>query len=86
MKTSWRELITLVMDSVGEGWGDVEASTLPDKELDEPFENSYGIYRAQEYPFIVWTKRRVYFPVDYDGEASACSVPRNPGDGAAVGE
>ncbi|GBR20952.1 hypothetical protein [Asaia spathodeae] len=30
--------------------------------------------------FLAWTKERVYFVVEYDGDYSVGSVPRNPCD------
>lgn len=75
--STWRKLIEREMednedsfdnlvDSVGsiEGW------------LDELFECGYG--KVSGSAFTLWTERRVYFPVRFDGCEWCGSVPRNP--------
>lgn len=42
--------------------------------LDTPFVNNYG--KSEARPFLLWTKRRIYFPVEYDGMVVVASVPR----------
>ncbi len=80
---SWRELILDHMDrnqwgdnGTGESWSDVVACTLTDAELDEQFDNHLGCVEGK--PFTLWTAKRVYFPVKYDGEESVRSVAREP--------
>lgn len=48
------------------------------KYLLEEFDNGYGT--SEGYPFTLWTKTHVYFPVVYDGSEWVESVPRNPPD------
>jgi hypothetical protein len=74
--TSWRQLITEEMGRHGDSWEDVEATTLTDAVLDRPFYDGYGSQEGAA--FTLWTDKRVYFPVMYDGSEWAASVPRNP--------
>ncbi len=73
---SWRELISKQMEWREENWSMVEACTLSHEQLDEKFDNGYGL--PQGKPFTLWTKWRVYFPSVYDGSERADSVPRHP--------
>ena len=75
-KTTWRELITVTMDDVGEKWEDVVAFAPTDMDLDREFYDGFG--GSEGKPFTLWTKNRVYFPVVYDGAEWVGSVPRNP--------
>jgi hypothetical protein len=52
-------------------------SVAPDEDaLDIPFDPGYG---GSEGPdVLIWTERRVYFPVVYDGSEWLASAPRNP--------
>lgn len=59
-----------------ETWRDVEACTMTDAELSALFDAGFG--SAEGKPFTLWTKRRVYFPVEYDGSETVRSVARNP--------
>lgn len=79
--TTWRELISVALEDVGEKWADVESITLSDAELDRKFDCGYG--GPEGTPFTIWTKARVYFPVCYDGAEEVDSVSRNP-DGRAT--
>ena len=72
--TTWRYEITEEMRNQGESWGDVKYCTLTDEQLDEPFDYSYGSVKGK--PFTVWTRKRVYFPKEYDGYESCDSVSR----------
>ena len=74
--TSWRILISEALSSSGATWDDVESCTLSDAELDVVFDAGFGIDEGA--PFTLWTKDRVYFPVQYDGSEWCESVPRNP--------
>ncbi len=92
--SSWRELIGEELARTGETWSDVETVVFsarrwtwgtpaddPDPGdwqacLDQPFDAGYGLPRG--LPFTMWTRRRVYFPVEYDGSESCASVPRHP--------
>lgn len=75
-KTTWRHGIKRAMRDNGESWGDVVDCTLTDEQLDVEFNDGYGGTEGE--PFTLWTKRRVYFPVVYDGAEWVGSVPRNP--------
>lgn len=74
--STWRKLITIEMERWGENWSDVEAITLSAHELDIAFDNGYG--HTEGIPFTLWTVRRVYFPVVYDGAEWCESVSRRP--------
>jgi hypothetical protein len=74
---TWRELITEEMANNTAAWGDVEACTLTEAELDAEFNAGFGAIFGK--PFTLWTAWRVYFPVVYDGSESCGSVPRHPG-------
>lgn len=80
--TTWRELIALHMSYLNENWSDIISCTLSDDELDVKFDSGYG--RVEGVPFTLWTTRRVYFPVMYDGAEWVDSVPRNPCDKKTV--
>ena len=79
--TSWRTLIADAMTEAGETWDDVLATTLDDAGLDARFDASLGIFEGA--PFTLWTRRRVYFPVVYDGSEWVGSVARFPCDEAS---
>lgn len=79
---TWRKLITEQMALCGEGWSDVVSSTLSGDELNKEFDSGYGGSDGQ--PFTLWTEKRVYFPVVYDGAEWVGSVSRNP-DGKPTG-
>ncbi len=76
--TTWRSMITYEMKVRNETWDDVVACTLYDEILDVEFDDDYGT--AEGKPFTLWTKNRVYFPTEYDGQESVASAPRNPCD------
>jgi hypothetical protein len=71
--TSWRELITNAM-SGDDSWAEVVALTLSQVELDAKFNNNYG--SPVREPFVLWTRRYVYFSVDEDGKKSVARVDR----------
>lgn len=73
---SWRVLIQDEMRNYDESWFDVEFCNISEKALDRKFYPDYGA--AVGHPFTLWTKKRVYFPVEYDGSEWVGSVPRNP--------
>ena len=60
----------------GETWVDVVASTFAAGSDLTLFDSGYGLPEGE--PFTLWTSRRVYFPVQYDGSEFAGSAPRNP--------
>ena len=74
--TTWRKLIVEAMGEDQEAWLDVVGMTLSEEDLDREFNDSYGT--GEGCPFTLWTEKRVYFPVTYDGSEWASSVPRNP--------
>lgn len=77
-KSSWKHLIEQELTAQNESWSDVVHSTLTEEELNRRFDCSFGT--AEGTPFTIWTKTRVYFPVEYDGSEWCESVPRNPCD------
>lgn len=74
--TTWHKLISEELENQGERWDDVVFCTLkhPHKQFDAGYGSSEGT------PFTLWTKKRVYFPVVYDGAEWVGSVPRHPCD------
>ena len=54
-------------------------STPSEEWLDTPFTNDYG--RSGATACVLWTDRRIYFPIRYDGLVSVASVPRLPAPG-----
>jgi hypothetical protein len=78
--STWRELIIQHMKEVGESPVDVVGSTLSEAELDVEFSCGYGGSEGKK--FTLWTDRRVYFPVVYDGAEWVGSAPRNRCDEA----
>ena len=74
--TNWKALITFEMEMEDESWDDVVSCTLTEEGLYEAFDNGFG--REEGKPFTLWTKKRVYFPVCYDGKEWVSSVSRNP--------
>lgn len=73
---SWRLLISTELKIQNETWDDVIQCTLLDKELDEQFDSGFGGVEGK--PFTLWTVKRVYFPVCYDGAEWVSSVSRIP--------
>ena len=83
--TTWRKEILEAMDCNGETWADVVdfavSGACTDAEFDREFSCGYG--GREGVPFAVWTSKRVYFPVVYDGSEWCGSASRNP-DGIAM--
>jgi len=73
-KTTWRKELTDAMEAHKESWGDVISQT--EFNPDRKFYAGYG--SAEGEAFTLWTNKRVYFPVVYDGSEWVESVPRNP--------
>ena len=73
---TWRTFIEREMACYGETWQDVVACTLSEAALDRKFDAGYGGPDGE--PFTVWTAKRVYFPVTYDGAEWCASVSRHP--------
>lgn len=67
----WRHELEETMSDFGETWEDYVAHTGGD--LDVPVAPALKMPR-----WTLWTRRRVYFPHDYDGELRAHSAPRDP--------
>lgn len=95
--TTWKELISRVMETNGDAWDNIVHSVIEvnsdrymfdDEDMnrrtasfDRQFNNSYGGTEGDF--FTVWTKTHVYFPLCYDGSEWCGSVPRNPCDTAS---
>ena len=75
-KTTWKEEIAIEMADHGETWLDVESCTLTESQLGAVFDCERHFKEGA--PFTVWTKNRVYFPLEYDGAEHARSVSRHP--------
>src|SRR5690606_32833115 len=86
MNTTWRKEIECEMSIHRDSFANVEgmvANSYHESEpftgtdwLDDEFDNGYG--GTEGHKFTLWTKSRVYFPINYDGSESCGSVPRNP--------
>jgi len=74
--STWRSLIREAMESREEDINDIVSCTLSEKQLDVKFASGYGLSKGK--PFTLWTSKRVYFPIVYDGMEWVGSVPRNP--------
>ena len=80
MQTTWRKEITEEMATHGDNLNNLEhwatdGLTLV-RLLDQPFDNSHGLTEGR--PFTLWTNKRVYFPISYEGQESCTSVSRHP--------
>lgn len=73
---TWRKMLIEEMKDYGESLSDIVSSTMTEAEMDEPFDSGYGF--TEGIPFTVWTERRVYFPLYYDGAEWVGSVSRHP--------
>ena len=73
---TWRKGLEEALTVNGEAWGDIEASTLTEEQLDEEFDDGFG--GSEGCPFTVWTRKWVYFPCVYDGAEWVESVSRHP--------
>lgn len=85
---TWREKLEKQFSNHGETFEDIEHIYPEESVLDVPFDDGYGLPEGPE--FLVFTSRRVYFPVCYDGMEWIGSVPRHPehirpGDGRHQG-
>jgi len=74
--TCWKALILEALSDVDETPADIIASTFKSGENELMFYPGYG--RPEGIPFTLWTHKRVYFPVQYDGSEWVTSVPRDP--------
>jgi hypothetical protein len=75
---NWKEWIGKEMEENGDSWEEVVSSTLSDEELIEEFHAPVFCSNEGGKTFTVWTKNRVYFPVNYDCFQSVGSVARFP--------
>jgi hypothetical protein len=73
---TWKQLIEDEFKYSGDTWGDVVSSTLSEDELNEEFDNGWGLTQGKF--FTLWTTKYAYFPVMYDGSEWAGYVSRNP--------
>lgn len=74
--TSWYEQISLAMAPHDDTWSNVVSHTMSEGQLHAQFNDGYG--GPEGCAFTLWTKKRVYFPVMYDGAEWVSSVPRSP--------
>ena len=74
--TNQKEMLIAALAENGETLADIESTTLTEAEMNKKFDAGYGAVEGCE--FTVWTRNRVYFPVEYDGAESVGSVSRNP--------
>lgn len=76
--TTWRVKLDKLMHAHKETWADVVKLAIDEGGLDYEFDDGFGVPEGP--PFTLWTKNRVYFPIEYDGAEGVASVPRNPCD------
>jgi len=74
--TNWKTELMEALKEHGESSADIEATTLSAEEMEREFDDGYG--GTEGAPFTVWTKKRVYFPWQYDGAEGVASVSRHP--------
>ena len=75
--TTWKQLLELSLVDNQESFEDIVAYTPQDgKWLDYYFDDDSKSIEGEF--FTVWTKARVYFPVQYNGIEWVESVSRNP--------
>jgi len=79
--TTWRKLLLPALAEQGEGFADIISNTITPEQMDIEFDEGYG--SPEGIPFTVWTHKRVYFPICYDGAEWVGSASRNP-DGVAT--
>lgn len=79
---SWKQKLETLLAEYGETLADVVHSVPPldSPEMTTPFDDSYG--GTNGCAFTVWTAKRVYFPICYDGSEWVGSAPRDPRDEA----
>lgn len=75
-QTTWSKLIYDEMLKHSDCWAYVVSSTLTGDQLEKSFDCGFGLEEGE--PFTVWTEKRVYFPVCYDGAEWCGSVSRHP--------
>lgn len=73
---SWKTLLEEEMEIRGDTMLDVVSTTLTEADMEEEFDDGYGIICGK--PFTVWTATTVYFPLCYDGAERVGSASRNP--------
>ena len=73
---SWYDMISVVMEDKKDSWDNMLKCTISQEELHREFDSGYGSECGT--PFLLWTKKRVYFPICYDGSEWVESVPRKP--------
>lgn len=73
MMQSWKTLLDYEIRENGESWDDVESNTMTEAEMEKEF-----IFSADACAFTIWTKKYVYFPCEYDGDAAVGHVSRHP--------
>lgn len=73
--TTWRECFERARADEGDDTRVVAVAPNEDA-LDVEFDPGYG--ESKGAPVLIWTMRRVYFPVVYDGAEWMGSAPRNP--------
>jgi hypothetical protein len=74
--TNWRTFLIKELKDNNETFDDIESNTMTSHDMDKMFYSGYG--SANGCQFTVWTKKRVYFPVVYDGSEWIGSVSRHP--------
>lgn len=84
--TTWRKEISRTMLSKGDGWDHAEwidakdagTGMTVDALLDYPFDSDFGLPQGPD--FVVYTRKWVYIPWEYDGSEFVVAIRRNPGN------
>ena len=74
--SNWKSMLDEAMTACGDDWAEVEANTMTDADMAKEFNAGFG--GSEGCAFTVWTKRRVFFPIVYDGAEWVGSVSRHP--------
>ena len=74
---NWKEMIHAERERQHDHTQTVKC-TLTDDELLIEFDGGYGGTEGRD--FTMWTDKRVYYPISYDGAEWVESAPRNPCD------
>lgn len=72
---SWKIGIEECFQENGDSWDNLVYSTLPIEGLAQTFDDCAGT--EEGFPFIVWTKEFIYFPITCDGAEWVDYLPLN---------
>lgn len=78
-ETCWDEAVGIAREEHGDTTPTLRC-TLSEAEMEETFSDGFGGHEGKA--FTLWTEKRVYFPLVYDGSEWVGSAPRDPCDEA----